>query len=324
MAETKLADLIVPEVFLPYASKRTVEKLALVQSGIMSDLSDVATIVQQRGGITIQMPFLSDLSGEEEIMDDTNDLTVNAIGSDKDVAARLFRAKSFGASDLSGELSGADPIADIADKFADYWAKRIDTLALSVLDGAMAASNMTGNVHDISGLSGAASNFDAEAFIDAGGKLGDMQDELSGVAIHSDTYTSMKKQDLIDFALDSEGNATIPTYMGKRVIVSDRNTKATGPVYTSYIFGSGALGFAQWDPEYGVEAGREPLKGGGMEYIVHRRNFICHVRGVKWAPGSGVPAKPTPSNAELGDGGNWTRVYDPKDIKVVKFVHTLG
>lgn len=329
MAATKLADLIVPEVFLPYASKRITEKLILLSSGIMTDLSDVASIVEQRGGITVNMPYLDDLDGDDELLDDTVDLTINNIGSGQDVAIRLARGKVFGATDIAADLSGADPLADIANKYADYWAKRIQAIALATLDGAMAtvaaSASMADNTLDISALTGAASDFDAPAFIDATARLGDRQDDLAGILIHSDTYTSMKKLDLIDYEKDSEGKPTIPYYQGKRVLVSDKMGKAGSPsTYTSYLFGPGSLGFAQWDPDEAVETERDGLKSGGTEWIVHRRHMIAHIRGIKWAPASGVPAKATPTNAELAGAGNWARVYPANDIKIVRFKHTVA
>ena len=45
-----------------------------------------------------------------------------------------------------------------------------------------------------------------------------------------------------------------------------------------------------------------------------------HPRGVKWI---GTPVKSTPGNAELATPANWTRVWQPKNIRIVKFVHKL-
>lgn len=330
---TKLSDLIIPEKWAPYAAVATTEQTRFIQSGIMSDLSSVLASAMG-GGTTINLPFLDDLDGDDEIVDDRYDLTVGKVESGQDVGVTLFRAKVFGASDLSAEMTGADPMLQIANRFGDYWARRIQRIALETVKGVMGTTkvggSMAANTLDITGLSGAAGVFDGYSFIDACGRLGDHEENLSGIAVHSDTYRLMKKQDLIDFIKDSEGR-DIATYMGKQVTVDDSMPKITAgsppsTTYDSYIFGPGALGFAQADPSDSpaAEVDREPLKGGGREYIVNRRRFLCHVRGVKWEPASGVPAKATPSNAELGNSGNWTRVWDPKLVRIVRFRHRLA
>lgn len=322
MAPTKLADVLVPDVWAQYVIERTAEKSELFQSGILTDLTnDMRVSSALAGGTIVNLPFYQDLSGDDEVIDDTTDLTINKIDTDKDVAAVLIRAKVFGATDLSGELSGDDPMGAIADRFADYWTRRMQAVLISTLNGAMAG--VTDNVLDISSLSGAAANFDGEAFIDATGKLGDHQDILAAMAVHSATYSVMKKQGLIDFIPDQNGAETIPTYQGKRLIVDDGMPVSSG-TYTSYLFAAGSIAYAEGSPKVPAEADREALKNGGQEFIVNRKKFVMHPRGIAWTPGSGVPAKPTPSNAELAASGNWNQVYESKNIRIVQFKHKLG
>lgn len=121
----------------------------------------------------------------------------------------------------------------------------------------------------------------------------------------------------------SDGGDPIPTYMGKVLIVDDKMPYSDG-VYTTFIFGQGAIGYVSANPKVPVEVGREPLKGGGQDYIVQRRFFVMHPRGIRWSPAQGVPAKATPSNAELASTANWQRCYDPKNIRIVMFKHKVG
>ncbi|HPE48707.1 MAG TPA: hypothetical protein PLR76_09925 [Hyphomonas sp.] len=330
---TALADVIVPEVFNPYVVQKSIERSAFFQSGVITDMRSVPGVAEQMmgadpgidgGGTTVNLPFFNDLDGDSEVLDDTADLTINKITTGKDVAAKLMRAKVFGATDLAADLAGADPMMAIGDRFADYWTREYQTILFKVLAGTINSTVIAANVSDISALSGALAYFDGEAFIDACGKLGDRQDELAMTAVHSDTYNYMKKQDLIDFVKPSEAADAIPFYQNKRVIVDDGCPKASGGIYTTYLFGQGAVAWAAGSPKVPTEPGREPLKGGGQSYLVNRNKFLMHIRGIKWAPGSGVPAKPTPSNAELAASGNWSRVYDAKNIRVVAFKHKLG
>lgn len=322
MAETKLSNMLVPEVWTKYTLQQTIEKSLLFKSGIITDVgtNDEVAANLRDGGKTVNLPFFNDLSGAEEIIDDTTNLTVANLTTSKDVAAILLRAKVFGSSDLAADLAGADPMKIIADRFAEYWANRMQIALINELAGAMGAANMTANVLDISALSGAAAEFDGEAFIDATGKLGDHGGDLVAMAVHSATELSMRKQDLIDYLPDSEGKNTIPSYQGKILIVDDGMPVSTG-TYTSYLFGRGAVAYAEGTPKVPVEIGREPLQGGGMEYIVNRKKWVMHPRGIKW---TGTPTGPTATNAELATTGNWTRVYDPKNIRIVQFKHKLA
>lgn len=319
MAATLLADVIVPEVFTPNVIERTSEKNAFIQSGIMNMAGDIPI----GRGTTIEMPFYQDLSGADNVWNDTDDITLNKISMAQDTAVVLTREKAFGSSDLSAALMGDDPQDAIEELVSGYWARRMQTTLINTLTGAMGASNMTGNVLDISALSGAASDFDGPAFIDAQAKLGDHQDSFAAVGVHSATYTSMKKQDLIDFIPDSEGRPTIPVYMGKRVIVDD-SMPVTSSVYTSYLFAAGAVTGVEETVENANEPYRHPDKNGGTNALYTRRKMVMHPRGIRWTPGSGVPASATPTNAELATVGNWTRVWEPENIRIVQFKHTVA
>jgi len=319
MTQTRLADVIEPDYFDKYVQVKSVELSRFRQSGILVDLS--SQLFPQMGGTTIQMPFFNDLTGNSDVVDDTQDLTINNITTGKDVSVKLYRAKVFGSTDLAGDLAGSDPMAAIANRFAAFWVRDEQAVLLNAVKGQLGA--VTANQLDITGLTGSAANFDPHSFIDACGVLGDHQDMLAGFAVHSDTYKVMKKQDLIDFIEPSDGGEEIPVYQGKYVLVDD-NMPKSGSTYTTYIFGPGAVAYGKASPKVPVELERRALIGGGMEYLVHRR-FICmHTRGVKWSPQVNIPAAPTPTNTELADSGNWTRVYDNKLVHAVQFKHKLG
>jgi hypothetical protein len=335
--QMKLADMIVPEVFHRYTQQYSTVNTAFWQSGIVTDMSD---IIDSLGGTTVHMPFFNDLDGEDDILDDTQDISVGKTSTSMDVATRLFRVRAYGGTDLSGDLAGADPMASILNNFGAWWGRQLQKTLLSVVAGAMGslnaetATNGTSTVPtnhntnspnnlDITGLTGAAAVFDAESFIDAAQRLGDASDGMGAIAIHSMTYALMRKQDLIDFIRASDAEPAIPYYMGKRVIVSDVMPVDANGNYTSYIFGQGAIGYVEKAPKTPVELYREPLKNGGQDNIIHRRQFVLHPRGVKWI---GVPASngKTPSNVELATAANWTRVYDNKLIRIVAFKHKVA
>lgn len=315
MAATVLDDVIVPEVFNPYVIRRTAELSAFWTSGLVGTVSDLAL---GGGGSEVQMPFWEDLAGEDQILTTDANLNVGNIQASKDVAVVNARALVYGAKDLAGALAGDDPMEAIGDLVAAKWARRMQVALISIFNGSMGAlAAEPVNTLDISGLAGAAAVFDGEAFIDALGQLGDAETKLTAIAVHSATYRLMKKQGLIEFIREFEGAEAIPYYMGKRVIVDDGMPVSDG-VYTTALFGEGAIGYAEGTPKVPSETERNALVGGGEEILVSRRHFILHPRGIAWG---GTPAADTPSNTELADADNWSRVYEPKNVRIVRFLH---
>jgi len=324
MASTVLSDAIVPDVFTPYVINRTAELSALWTSGIVAPVPelDMGDVNSQQGGNKIQMPFWNDLAGNDQILSTNTNLTVGNITSAKDVAVLNARALVYGAKDLVGPLAGSDPMTAIGDLYAAKWSRRMQAALISVLAGAfgaLAAESPDVNIYDISGLSGAAAVADGEAVIDAMGMLGDAEGVLTAVAMHSNTERLFRKLNLIDYVLDSD-NKPVAMYMGKRVIIDDGMPVSSG-VYTTYFFGPGAIGFGEGTPKVPTETERNGLVGGGEEYLISRRHFTLHPRGIKWI---GTAAADTPTNAELATAGNWSRVYEAKQIRMVAFKHKLA
>jgi hypothetical protein len=317
---TKIADVIVPEVFNPYVVQRTMELSALVQSGIVQNLAEFDTLASAAAR-TVNMPFWQDLTGDDELLDDQNPLTPGKIEAAQDEAVILRRGRAWGANDLAANLAGDDPMKAIADLVAAYWARRMQAILVAKLKGAMGA--VTTNVHDITANS--KKTIEGETFVDAAQKLGDAKEQLTGVLMHSATEASLAKQDLIETERDSEGKVVMKTFMGKSVIVDDGcPVAANGEDYTTYLFGPGAIAYGNGNPVGFVptEVARDGLAG--EDYLINRKTLILHPRGIRWTPGAGVPAGVSPSNAELAAAANWTRVYEAKAIRIVAFVHKLA
>lgn len=315
-AGTKIADVIVPEVFNQYVIERTAELSAFYQSGIISHNPELDALATA-GGKLINMPFWEDLSGDDEVLSDTTPLNVDKITANKDVAALLMRGKAWSANDLAKALSGDDPMRAIGDLVAAYWARRQQVTLINTLKGVFSSGTMATNTHDISGES-TASGFTGSTFLDASYKLGDAEEKLTGLSVHSQVYANLRKQNLIEFALNSD-NQPIPTYMGKRVIVDD-GMPVDGDVFTTYIFGQGAIGLGNGAAPVPTETDRDSLQGDDI--LINRQHFLLHPRGVKFTNGTVIGESPT--NAELATGSNWERVYEPKNVRIVQFKHKLA
>lgn len=312
MPKTTVADVIVPEVFNPYVVEKTTELSALYQSGIVAS-SDELNSLALSGGRLINMPYWNDLDGDDEVLSDINALDVERITSGQDIAALLMRGKAWSVNDLAKALSGDDPMQVIGQLVAGYWARRMQAAVLSILEGVFAAPSMAPNVYDTD------VRIDSDNMILASQCLGDAKSKLTGYLMHSAVEADLARQDLIDFTKDSTGSIEIPTYFGKPVIVDDGCPVANG-VYTTYIFGQGAIGYGEGAAPVPTETTRDALSGDDI--LINRRHFLLHPRGVRWL--DQAVADQSPNNAELADPANWLRVYDAKNVRMVKYTHRIA
>ncbi|MBN1042523.1 coat protein [Clostridium botulinum] len=314
MAKTKISDVIVPAVFNPYVVQRTMELSALYNSGIIANNPELDRLATS-GGTTINMPYWEDLNGDDEVLSDDGALTPDKITAAQDVAVLLMRGKAWSANDLSKALSGSDPMATIGNLVAEYWARRMQHTLIKTLDGAFSATNMSNKILDITSKTGA-DKISGETFLDALQLMGDAKDKLTGVVMHSATETQLRKNNLIQTELDSN-NQPISLFMNKRVIIDDGCPVDTGK-YTTYLFGLGAVGLGNGAAPVPTETDRDSLAGDDI--LINRKHFVLHPRGVKWI---GSAAGSSPTNIELATGTNWSKVYEDKAIRMVKFVHKL-
>lgn len=322
MAGTTLTDVIVPELFTPYVVKRTMELSALFQSGIVTNNAEFDRLASEAAPIH-NMPFFEDLTGDSEAVIEGKDLTANKITSNKDVSVTIRRAMMWSATDLSAALAGSDPMAAIGDLVAGFWARDMQKELINLLTGVFSASTMTNHVLDVSAEEGAGANISASVFIDALQKLGDAQGNLTAVAMHSATKSYLKKQNLITTERDST-SVEFEAYQGRRVIVDD-GCPVSGDVYTTYLFGQGAIALGNGNPVgfVATEVDRDKKKGSGVDYLINRRTFILHPRGIAYQKASQTNVE-TPTREELAKATNWKRVYEDKAIRLVAIKHKIG
>lgn len=330
MAKTLISDVIVPSVFAPYALERTATLSEVVQSGIVGMDPEFDRLASGPGK-TVDLPFWKDLLGSSEVLSDSSPLTPDKITTGQDTAAVHVRGKAWGSNILAKLLAGDDPMRQIADLVAGFWARDLQGMLLKVLEGLFNNTNgvlrtthrldlyqdvVAGSITDAMRLTG--SNF-----VDATVKLGDAGSRLMAVAMHSEVEAFLRKADLIDFLPDSEGKPIIRSFQGRQVVIDDGCPKVAGDnatAYTTYLFGPGAFGLGNgaMDAQEAVEVGRDILASDDL--LVNRRRFILHPRGVRW---TGTAAGASPTLTELGVGTNWSKVYSDKNIRMVAIRHNL-
>lgn len=337
MAITKLSDVIIPELFNPYVVKRTMELSALLNSGIVRNDAAFDALASEAAPIH-NMPFFEDLTGDAEAIIEDADLTPDNITSNKDVSTTIRRAKMWASTDLSAALSGSDPMKAIGDLVAKYWSRQMQKELIAILSGvfgtytqeggsATAVTPFAEHILDITGAStAAAKKISASAFIDALQLLGDAQETLTGVVMDSATKSYLKKLNLLETERDSN-SVEFSTYQDRRVIVDDGCPvvkSGSNQVHTCYLFGEGAVALGNGNPVGFVptETDRDKKKGSGVDYLINRKTFILHPRGIKWtnAVRSNIE---TPLREELSNAKNWQRVYEAKQTPIVAFKYLI-
>ena len=323
----RIADIIVPSVFNPYVRQRTMEQSALFQSGILStgaEFDELASV----GARTVNMPFWNDLTGADEVLSDSAALTPGKIVADQDIAVILRRGRAWSVNDLAANIAGDDPMRAIADLVAAWWARQLQATLIQSLTGVFLAASMNGNAHNIQPsdptITADAHRFTATNFIDAVQRLGDAKEQLTAIAIHSQTEAALARANLITFVPPSEQQAGMKQFMGRDIIVDDSlpvTTVAGGINTTSYIFGTGAIAYGDGNPVGFVPTETERSALAGDDRLISRKTYVLHPRGVRFT--SAAVAGASPTNAELATATNWLRVWENKAIRVVQFRHRV-
>lgn len=317
---TKIADVIVPEVFNPYVVERTAELTALYLGGIIStdaQLNRLATA----GGTSINMPFWNDLQGQSQLLDDNTALTPKKINANRDLARLHLRGDAWGVNDLAEALSGDDPMGTIGDLVAEYWARDFQRIIIASLQGVFAsnaANNATAEYPAGDMVFDAAAPVSVDAIVDVLGTMGDAEGGLTAIAMPSSVHRALKKARALDDPARTGEVLSLPSIDGKSIIVDD-GCPVVGGIASCYLFGQGAIGMGTGSAPTPTETDRDSLAG--EDYLINRNHFVMHPRGVKFT-GANM-AGLTPSNVELADAANWERVYERKNVRLAELKVTV-
>ncbi len=339
MATTRITDTVVPEVFFPYMIKRTKERGAIFQSGILRSDANLSSFLTG-GGRTANVPFWRDLADDGSFVgsDDPAELIVHGkISALKDVAARQVRTKSWSSMRLSGVLAGDDPMKAIGNLVADWWIREHNRILVASLHGvyldnvANDDGDMVNNIAATTGTPTDVNLISAEAILDTKQTMGDAAEDLSTLIMHSAVYTRLQKQNLIDFIPDARGEIRFPSYLGYRVVVSDTvhiidNGTDNPSSYVTYLIGRDAIAYNEQPMRTSpnVETERKPDQGNGVggDILYTRRQFVMHPYGIAWQDAS--VAGEFPTNAELATAANWNRVYPERKQVALAYLVTNG
>jgi hypothetical protein len=337
---TLRSDIIIPEVFTPYVIEQTTQRDAFLASGVVQPMAELNAT---EGGDFINVPFWkANLSGDFEVLTDSTSLTTGKITADKQVGVILHRGRAFEARYLAALAAGADPMAAIGAKIADYVANQRQKDLLSCLGGVFGSLGSTSSSAAFFGLTIDGESGDTPTTLsprhvaEARSLLGDQGDKLAAVAMHSKVYYDLVERKAIDYVTETDarltssvtdfvggsiagayGNPTVPTYMGLRVIVSDdvqTDGSGSSTEYATYFFTQGAVASGE-QLAMQTETDRDILaKSDAMSIDLH---YCYHPVGAKW----GVTTV-NPTRAQLETVSNWSKVYELKNLGIVRATNT--
>lgn len=321
MAVTKIADVVIPEVYNDYFVENSIYKSAVWRSGIVTINPQFNTLLM--GGATqFTMPFWKSndvIDADATPVDEDESITPGSMGTGHMVARRQFREYAWGQNDVAAVLAGDAPVEGIIELTEQFWNRNYQKVLFNTVKGVIADNDANDSADMINDITDSGTpTISSEAVIDTIALYGDMDGDVAAIAMHSVPYNELRKNNLIDYDPDYEQNIGWGTYLGKTVIVDDMLVD-TG-VYWTIIFKPAAFGFAEdlsttfYEP---TEVDRDPSISGGQSLYYTRRVFLMHPNGFAYSE----PASPTanfPTNAELAAAAQWDRVV--ASVKNVGFV----
>lgn len=343
---TTLSDIIVPEVFAASIIEETTLRDSFLQSGVVAPLAEL-NLSSTQGGNFVNIPFYkANLSGNYTRLNDSSSLTPNKIEQSSQIGVVLTAGDAFSARQLAGQKIGSnspDPISAIRQKLGAYINNEKQKDLYSCLQGVF--GSLTANTSDSalfdlcidSESSDSPSALGAGTVAKAQSLLGDQGDKLTTIAMHSKVFYALKERKALDYVTNTEarlstaatgastinafggssagayGDVSVPQYMGMNIVVSDDIPKAGSGASTEYA----VYFFSQGSVATGEQAALETLVDRDVlafeDVVSFKHAYIYHPIGTKWSV-----TTTNPTRTQLETATNWSKVYDTKNIGIVR------
>lgn len=357
MAFLYRSDTQILNPFSEYISEQTTLRSRFITSGLV-DMNPVIT-ENIRKGDSFQIPnWAANLSGTMQVPTEGVMLDVNKLGSNIQKGVVHHRANAWGASELAKLAVGAanDPMSAIGSKVASYVANAQQADLLATLRGLYGVPGTSVSTYAmasmvIDGAGSGETDFSASHVVRGDLLLGEDSDAYGILIIHPDVNAFLKIREMINYVRagelpgitastiaagsitasnavfgDSSGqfetnDKLVPTFAGKRVIVSDdapRTGSAGSYKYMSYLAKPGAIGMGYQAPVR-TESDRDILTSGGEDVLKVQYDLVFHMLGSSYAGATGTGE---PTTTTLAAAASWTKVFSNKNIPMVGIVHT--
>lgn len=316
-------------------------RTAMINSGALVQDSNIAGMIQGSGNL-YAVPFYNVLSGTPVNYDGQTDLTASETSGASQTGVVFGRGIGFTARNFTAELTGADPMGNIANSVAGFWNKQRQAILLQILSGVFGITGASSNPKkwadqhtiDLRSATATASPITETSLNDlATEALGDNKSQFSLVIMHSNVAKTLENLELLEYWKQTDANGiqrplALGSANGYTVIIDDGvPAAAVGGAgdnkdlisYTTYLLGNGALRTAAARVDVPSETFRDPKTNGGQDTLYTRVRETIHPNGFSFTPpSSGFSGSPT--DAQLADAANWSLAYDPKAIAIARLL----
>lgn len=320
-----------PEVFSEYMTEQPTWNDAILASGILVQDNTIMNLIGTKGNVAT-IPFYTPIDEADSQAlnnDGETDNTPVEVSGGKQSCMLIQRMKAWQSKDFTRELTGADPMTHVGNSVAGYYRQVRTRDLMSILDGVLGVSGLSGHITDLSEATGTGTVTDDNKITDttliyaAQAALGDAASNLGLLVMHSMIFARYKAMGLVDYNKYTVANAierdvTLPTIGGFIPIVSDRftvDTSKANAVYNTYMIGQGAiLTCDKINYENPYYTDYDPETSAGVEKLYTKQGYVLHPNGMSFD--TSKPAKESPTTKELGTKGNWSLEFKDKNVRI--------
>lgn len=316
------------EVFQKYVDRVPNTKLnELIKSRAIVSRNDLATaMADQVGGNYLTTPLKGLISGTTPLnYDGVTDITSQNTQTFSHSRVVVGRAQAWTEKDFSYDITGGvDFMENVAQQVAEYWDEIDQATLIAILQGVFSMADTEGakfvasHTSDITGVvnsEGKTGFMDATSLNSAIQKAcGDHKNKFSLAIMHSAVATNLENMKVLVYLKYNDANGMeretgLATLNGRLVIVDDSmpvDTSGNAPVYTTYIFGDGAIEYTNCGAKVPAEMSRDPKTNGGQDTLYNRQRKAFAPYGISFT--KAVMSTLSPTDAELANGANWELV----------------
>ena len=302
-----------PEVYQGFVDQEATFSDSILASGILANDQSMASALDN-GGVQGTIRFYNPLDPDQDaplVRDGVADNVPTEISGGKQSWVRIDRMKAWKATELTRELTAADPMAAVARNTGRYWRMYKQGLLVKLVNAALGVTGLES--HSLTVKTGGVT---ANQLIDVQqSALGDLSGKFGLLVVHSKIYAEYQKLGLLNFTNVLQKEVSLPTINGLVVVVNDRGTD-DGTNYNSFLFGQGSVLTANPKVISPDTTEYDAAKAGGTDILYNNRSFILHPNGLSFDT-DGI-AKETPTDAEFANKDNWKLKFDHKNVRMGK------
>ena len=316
------------EVFTGYMQERDTVNPLLIETGVLAPNALIANAIANEGNV-FTIPMYQPLEGDAKNYDGLTNNTPEEVSAKKQTGMSFRRMNAWKSKDFTKEISGADPMGDIASKVAKYIQKNNQKELLAILNAVLGVAGMEEhNLNKASEGEVTEANYLAPEDIItlASNSLGADMSAYKLIAMHSLVYANLMKKNLVEFTKQVDANAMQENpykgeVLGLPIVIDDTLTvEDVGGVkkYHTYLLGEGVIQTAPVRIDRPNSVDYDAETAGGIEKLYTKWGRAMHPNGFTFNVSK--IASESPTREELGNSANYTLVMNAKNVAIAKIV----